>query len=146
MRGGEGKRGLKEEGGLLEGELMWERGGLIEDLQYGWPKQNGFFWPETGYRLWARNQVSLKFVLPGRKAWNWVCFYSDLTFERSGLSLRRKKQFAKFSQRSTPQEAGICPVHNTLSSCRCINFYTVKNSLTEHEKKCLLVVENKWRQ
>ena len=96
-RGGEGKRSLKEKGGLLERELIWERGGLIEDLQYGWPKENGFFWPETGYRLWARNQVSLKFVLPGRKAWIWVCFYSDLTFERSGLSLRRKKQFAKFS-------------------------------------------------
>ena len=25
-RGGEGKRGLKEKGGLLEGELIWERG------------------------------------------------------------------------------------------------------------------------
>ena len=75
-RGGKGKRGLKEKGGLLEGELIWERGGLMEDLQYGWPKENGFFWPEIGYRFWARNQVSLKFVLPGRKAWNWVCFHS----------------------------------------------------------------------
>ena len=25
-RGGKGKRGLKEKGGLLEGELIWERG------------------------------------------------------------------------------------------------------------------------
>ena len=45
-RGEEGKRGLKEKGGLLEEELILREGGggsLIEDLQYGWPKENGFF-------------------------------------------------------------------------------------------------------
>ena len=49
-RGGEGKRGLKEKGAYLrEGG----GGGFIEDLQYGWPKENGFSSPEIGYRFWA---------------------------------------------------------------------------------------------
>ena len=44
-RGGEGKRGLKEKGGLLEGGAYLRGGGrgLIEDIQYGWLKKNGFF-------------------------------------------------------------------------------------------------------
>ena len=51
-RGGEGRggeEGLKREGGLFERG----GGGLIEDLQYGWPKENGFSSPEIGYRFWA---------------------------------------------------------------------------------------------
>ena len=42
-RGGE--EGLKREGGLIRrGAYLREGGGgLIEDLQYGWPKENGFF-------------------------------------------------------------------------------------------------------
>ena len=42
-RGGEGKRGLKEKRGLIRGGAYLREGGLIEDLQYGWPKENGFF-------------------------------------------------------------------------------------------------------
>ena len=43
-RGGEGKRGLKEKGGLIRGGAYLGGGeGLTEDLQYGWPKENGFF-------------------------------------------------------------------------------------------------------
>ena len=99
--GREGEEGLKREGGLIRGEAYLREGGgggggLIEDLQYGGPRENGFFWPETGYGLWARNQVSLKFVLHGRKAWNWVCFYS-FDFWEKRLKSQKEKQFAKFT-------------------------------------------------
>ena len=46
-----GEEGLKREGGLFE--RGGGGGGFIEDLQYGWPKENGFSSPEIGYRFWA---------------------------------------------------------------------------------------------
>ena len=86
-----GKEGLKREGGLIRGGAYLREGVLIEDLQYGWPKENAFFWPEIGCRFWARNQVSLKFVFPGRKAWNWVCFFSFDFWEKRVKSQKEKK-------------------------------------------------------
>ena len=40
------------------------------------PRKMDSFDLKLGIDSGPRNQVSLKFLLPGRKAWNWVRFYS----------------------------------------------------------------------
>jgi len=79
-------------------------------------------------------------VLPGRKAWNWVCFYS-FDFERSGLGLRRKKHFAEFSRSIfRGREFALFTILFLLAGALILD--TLNNSLTEHERKCFIEVEN----
>ena len=71
--------------------------------------------------------------------------FIHLTFERSGLGLRRKKHFAEFS-RSTPRGREFALLTILFLRAGALILEAVNNSLTEHEKKCLLVVENKRKQ
>ena len=100
------KRRGGEEG--LKRLLIWESGGLIEGLKYGWPKENGFSSPEIGYIFWAWNQVSLKFVLLGRKAWNWVCFYSSDFWEKQ-LKSQKEKTVCQIFLEEYPTGGGNLP-------------------------------------
>ena len=68
--------------------------------------------------------------------------FIHFTFEGSGLGLRRKKHFAEFS-RSTPRGREFALLTIFLFPAGALILDTVNNSLTEHEKKCLLVIENK---
>ena len=68
--------------------------------------------------------------------------FIHLTFEGSGLGLRRKKHFAEFS-RSTPRRQEFALLTMLFLRAGALILDTVNNSLTEHEKKCLLEVENK---
>ena len=100
------KRRGGEEG--LKRLLIWESGSLIEGLKYGWPKENGFSSPEIGYIFWAWNQVSLKFVLLGRKAWNWVCFYSSDFWEKQ-LKSQKEKTVCQIFLEEYPTGGGNLP-------------------------------------
>ena len=68
--------------------------------------------------------------------------FIHLTFERSGLGLRRKKHFAEFS-RSTPRGREFALLTILFLRAGALILDTVNNSLTEHERKYFLEVEIK---
>ena len=77
-RGGEGRggeEGLKREGGLIREGAYLREGGL-EIYSMSGPRKMDSFDLKLGIDSGPQNQVSLKFLLPGRKTWNWVRFYS----------------------------------------------------------------------
>ena len=68
-----------------------------------------------------------------------------LTFERSGLGLRRKNTLPSFL--GVPHRGRKFALLTILFlPAGALILEAVNNSLTEHEKKCLLVVENKRKQ
>ena len=71
--------------------------------------------------------------------------FIHLTFERSGLGLRRKKHFAEFS-RSTLREWEFALLTILFLRAGALILEAVDNSLTEHERKCFLEVEIKRKQ
>ena len=72
--------------------------------------------------------------------------FIHLTFEGSGLGLRRKKHFAEFS-RSTPRGRKFALLTILFLRAGALILEAVENSqlnsLTEHERKCFLEVEIK---